>query len=207
MTKRTSPGAHRPRGETDRPPVFVVDESPAAADRYRSWLADSYDVTVATSVGEALRLWDDVFEVIYVDQQLSGLIQYRMSDDSENGLSAQTVLLMSSRLDCAPGSLGFDTHLTKPISKTTLLEKTEALLQRRRYMELMDRYFSLASERARYKAHVAPDQLASDDEYQSLVEEITSVKKELDAIIANLDEQELIEYFDQLPAQSSATHL
>jgi DNA-binding response OmpR family regulator len=84
--------------------------------------------------------------------------------------------------------MGFDDYLVKPVSRDELTQTVSNLLVRDEYDEGVRRLFSLASKKALLESESEPATLEGSEKYQQLLEEIDTLRGELDDKLTRLSE-------------------
>ncbi|SFR42651.1 response regulator transcription factor [Halogeometricum limi] len=116
---------------SERPTVLIADDEAALTDSMAVWLSDDYRVRTAYTGHEALSEFDPSVDVVLLDRHMPGLSGERvMKRLNESDASPKVALLTATSTDdFGPEveDLGFDTHLTKPISRDELLDAVSAL--------------------------------------------------------------------------------
>jgi DNA-binding response OmpR family regulator len=118
----------------ERPTVLIADDEAALTDSMAVWLSDHYRVRTAYTGHEALREFDPTVDVVLLDRHMPGLSGKRVMEElNETDVNPRVALLTATSADdFGPEveELGFDSLLTKPISRDELLEAVSALLAR-----------------------------------------------------------------------------
>jgi len=176
---------------THRPSVLIVEDERQLADLYAEWLADEYDVRTAYDADQALSAIDDGIEVMLLDRRLP-----RSSGDEvleeihRRGIDCQVAMVTAVDPDFDILELGFDDYVIKPIERGDLRDLVQRLLTRGLYNDEVREYFSLVSKRANLETSKSPAELAEDQRYQELVEEIEALEDRLDDIIGQLEDKD-----------------
>ncbi|WP_049917218.1 response regulator transcription factor [Halogeometricum pallidum] len=117
---------------SERPTVLIADDEAALTDSMAVWLSDHYQVRTAYTGHEALREFDPTVDVVLLDRHMPGLSGERVMEElNETDVTPRVALLTATCADdLGPEleELGFDEHLTKPISRDELLEAVSALV-------------------------------------------------------------------------------
>ena len=186
--------------------VLVVEDERELADLFADWLADSYDVRTAYSAADALDELDEDVDVVLLDRRLPE----RSGDDvldtiRERGLDCQVAMVTAVDPDFDTLELGFDSYVVKPVERDELEALVKQLLARSLYNEEVQRYFALASKRATIETTKTDAELAGDDRYQQLCEDIDELRAELDQRVADLDDEDFLAVFHDLRTRDGAT--
>jgi YesN/AraC family two-component response regulator len=78
--------------------------------------------------------------------------------------------------------MGFDDYLVKPVFEDDLQGVVDRLLQRATYDDQVREYFSLASKKAVLETHKSDAELASNEEYTALTENLSELEDDLEAV-------------------------
>jgi DNA-binding response OmpR family regulator len=186
--------------------VLVVEDERELADLFADWLADSYDVRTAYSAADALDELDEAVDVVLLDRRLPE----RSGDDvldtiRERGLDCQVAMVTAVDPDFDTLELGFDSYVVKPVERDELEALVKQLLARSLYNEEVQQYFALASKRATIETTKTDAELAGDDRYQTLCEDIRELRSELDQRVADLDDEDFLAVFHDLQTRDEAT--
>ena len=179
--------------------VLVVDDESGLADLYAVWLGDDHEVETAYSGQEALEEVTDDTDIVFLDRrmpQMSGdevLTTIRSRD-----VDCQVVMATGAPPDFDILDLPFDAYLSKPVSEDDLNAVVERLHRRSTYDDAVQDYFSLMSRQAALQAEKQPEQLAGNDEYTALVDEIETRREELDSLTDQLDQEDVDAFFTEL---------
>jgi CheY-like chemotaxis protein len=179
--------------------VLVVDDESGLADLYAVWLGDDHEVETAYSGQEALEEVTADTDIVFLDRrmpQMSGdevLTTIRSRD-----VDCQVVMATGAPPDFDILDLPFDAYLSKPVSEDDLNAVVERLHRRSTYDDVVQDYFSLMSRQAALQAEKQPEQLAGNDEYAALVDEIETRREELDSLTDQLDQEDVDAFFAEL---------
>jgi DNA-binding response OmpR family regulator len=179
--------------------VLVVDDDRGLADLFTVWLSEDHDVQTAYSGQEAIENVTANTDIVVLDRrmpQMSGdevLTTIRAQD-----LDCQVVMVTGATPEFDILDLPFDAYLSKPVTNDDLNAVIERLHRRSRYDESLQQYFSLISRQATLQAEKQPEQLAGNDEYAALVEEINTRREELDSLTDQLAEEDIDAFFTEL---------
>lgn len=117
--------------------ILLVDDEPDILEVLRfNFTISGYDVTLAASAEEALKLDLSRFSLLILDVMLGGMSGSRMAMQlKENPLTADIPIIMltakNSREDIIDGlRIGVDDYITKPFSVQELLLRVQAVLRR-----------------------------------------------------------------------------
>lgn len=117
--------------------ILLVDDEPDILEVLRfNFTMSGYDVTLAASAEEAMKLDLSRFSLLILDVMLGGMSGSRMAMQlKENPLTADIPIIMltakNSREDIIDGlRIGVDDYITKPFSVQELLLRVQAVLRR-----------------------------------------------------------------------------
>ena len=117
--------------------ILLVDDEPDILEVLRfNFTMSGYDVTLAASAEEALKLDLSRFSLLILDVMLGSMSGSRMAMQlKENPLTADIPIIMltakNSREDIIDGlRIGVDDYITKPFSVQELLLRVQAVLRR-----------------------------------------------------------------------------
>ena len=149
--------------------VLVVDNQPAVAEAYQSYLMESYDVRLAFDGETALEKLDDSVDVVLLDRRMPALSGDEvLSHIRARGHECQVAMVTSTKPDVDVIDMGFDEYLMKPVSEDTLLSTVEGLLDRRDYDETLQEYYTSAKKYAALKAERSAEALEDTEEFKRL---------------------------------------
>ena len=179
--------------------VLVVDDESGLADLYAMWLADDHNIQTAYNGQEAVEKVTADTDIVFLDRRMP-----QMSGDEvlttirDRDLDCQVVMVTGVTADFDILDLPFDAYLSKPVSKDDLKAVIERLHRRSTYDDVLQDYFTLVSRQATLQAEKQPEQLAGNDEYAALVDEIEARQEELDSLIDQLDEEDVNAFYTEL---------
>lgn len=188
--------------QTEETTILAVDDLPEYLELYEARLGDRYEVDTANGGEEALeRLGDDV-DVVLLDRSMPGLSGDEVLErirDAEYDCRVAMVTAVEPDVDVI--DLGFDAYLTKPVSKETLVETVERLLQRSQYSDALAELYSLCSKRALLRRRMAEEDLSESEKYQGLQAEIREQRDAVDDLVASFDHDDFRATFRDIPSQ------
>jgi DNA-binding response OmpR family regulator len=179
--------------------ILVVDDESGLADLYTVWLSDDHDVETAYGGEEAIEKLDAETDIVFLDRrmpQMSGDEVLAAIRDRE--LDCQVAMVTGVDADFDIIDVPFDAYLSKPVSEDDFEAVIERLRRRSAYDDALQRYFSLVSRQTTLQAEKQPEQLAGNDDYTELVEEIERCREELDSLTDQLDETDAKVFFADL---------
>ncbi|WP_049982227.1 response regulator [Halorubrum sp. BV1] len=165
------------------PTVLAVDDEPDLAELYRVYLAEAYDVRIATGGEEALSKMDDSVDVVLLDRRMPDMTGHEVLGQMRAaGYDARIAMLTAVEPDVDIIDMPFDDYKTKPVTKEDILTLVEVLLHRANFDERSQEFFALASKKAALEASGATDS----EEYQDLLEQMEAVRVEVDDALDRL---------------------
>lgn len=181
--------------------ILVADDEPSLAELYTAWLEPDYVVKTANDGQAALNLLNDDVDIALLDRQMPKM----NGDGVVNAISYHdyeccTAMITAVDPDFDILDLPCDDYLTKPVTQEELRSTIDCLLRRAAYDEQMQSYFTLVSKKAVLETDKSPDELADSPEYRALVEEVTDLRAELNATLAELDDADYAGLFRDLDA-------
>ena len=163
--------------------VLVVEDEPDIAALYAGFLEERYDVTVAETAAEAIEIVDGSIDAVLLDRRLpDGSGDDVLEHIRENGFDCRVAMVTAVEPDFDIIDMGFDLYLTKPVSRTNLLDALEALLTRDEYDDLLQEAASLASKRAVLKSQKPTARLEGNESYTELVDRLEAIDADIDDI-------------------------
>jgi two-component system response regulator AdeR len=178
----------------DRPLVLVVEDEADLADLYAAWLGDSYRVRTAYGGREALESLDSKIDVVLLDRRMPGLSGDEVLDAiQERGIDCQVAMVTAVEPDFDVLGMGFDDYLVKPVAREELLDTVGDLERRSTYDARVQELFSLSSKKALLEAEKTDSELAENEEYQDLTEQLETLRAELDTTVDEMDDNEQFE--------------
>ncbi|MFB6236331.1 MAG: HalX domain-containing protein [Halopenitus sp.] len=180
---------------SEEPPlILVVEDEPDLADLYAAWLGDDYRVRTAYGGREALDALDDEIDAILLDRRMPGLSGDEVLDQvRDRGIDCRVAMVTAVEPDFDIIEMGFDDYLVKPVSKESLRETVESLLERNEYEEGVQDLFSVSSKIAVLEAEKRQAELEENEEYQRLKERHEELQDEMDTTVSGFTEHEEFE--------------
>lgn len=171
--------------------MLVVDDEPAITDGQAARLESEYSVRTAYDGVEALEVMDDDVDVVLLDRRMPKLGGVEVVERiREAGYDCRVAMLTGVEPGMDILEMGFDEYLTKPVSKEALFDVVERMVRRARYDRGLRELFALASKVATLETSYEPEVLASSPEYQSLREEMETLRDDVDDALAQLPKNE-----------------
>ncbi|WP_416839559.1 response regulator transcription factor [Haloferax sp. DFSO52] len=109
---------------SDTPTVLLVDDEVELADSLALWLERRCQVRVAYSGREALQLFDEDVDVVFLDRNLPGLPGETVLQELRHRSDADSpaVVMLSATPSDELSDLPADDVLTKPVTKTDIFD-------------------------------------------------------------------------------------
>jgi DNA-binding response OmpR family regulator len=187
------------RADDSRPVVLVTDDEAELADLYAHWLADSYEVLVATSGEEALELATDDVDVALLDRRMPSMTGDEvLSALRQRGVNCRVAMITAVEPDLDIVQMPFDDYMVKPITREELHSVVEVLLSRAQFDDRTQEFFALASKKATLES-AAKD--GSSEEYERLTARMTQLRTELDGTLSQFSNEEFEAAFRELPSE------
>ncbi|MFC7174188.1 HalX domain-containing protein [Haloplanus litoreus] len=173
------------------PLVLVVEDERDLAELYTTWLAGTYRVRTVNDGRAALDELDDEIRVVLLDRRMPDLSGDEVLDAiRERGLDCRVAMVTAVEPDVDVIDMGFDDYLVKPVSRGELTRTVSNLLVRDEYDEGVQRLFSLASKKALLESDTSEAASEESEKYQQLLDDIASLRAELDDKLAQLSESD-----------------
>lgn len=166
--------------DTDPVTILVVDDEQSVADAYAAMLEDDYEVRTAYSGEEALELFDERVDVVFLDRRMPDLSGDKVLEEIRNR-SGQSKVVMVSAVD--PDfdilEMDFDGYLTKPVTPDHLKDTIIDLQARSNYREEIQQLWSLETKRDIIESVKSSDELMKNEVYQELRSKISELKSQI----------------------------
>lgn len=173
---------------TESPVVLIVEDERNLADLYAKWVRDDYDVRTAYDGETALEELDDAVDVVLLDRRMPGLSGDAVLDRIREGsIDCRVAMVTAVKPDFDILELGFDDYLSKPASKDDLHAVVEELLARASYDQTLQEYYALVAKRATLRSEKRARELANNDRYQRITDQIEEYEAKLDLKEATMD--------------------
>lgn len=183
----------------DTSTVLIVDDKSDVVDTYAIWLSDEYTIRTAYNGREALESLDHDVDVVLLDRRMPGLSgDDVLSKIRDRGIDCRVAMVTAVEPDFDILDLGFDAYLVKPVLGDELQQTVTQLLARSEYDEQMQEYFALTSKCGILEAEKSSDALAENDEYQELLERLSTLDCELSETVALFEDQDFEAAFREL---------
>jgi len=178
----------------ESPLILVVEDEPDLADLYAAWLGGDYRVRTAYGGREALDALEAGIDAMLLDRRMPGLSGDEVLDEvRDRGIDCSVAMVTAVEPDFDIIEMGFDDYLVKPVSKESLRETVESLLERNEYDDGVQELFSIASKKAVLEAEKRQAELEESEEYQRLDERHGELQAELDTTVGGFTEHEEFE--------------
>jgi len=129
--------------------VLIVEDNQSLADTYELWLEPEYDVRLAHDGVDGLACYDSGVDIVLLDRKLpdrSGQRVIQRMDQCD--IDDQKAMLTSTEPGAELTDIPCDEYLTKPVSKTELLDTVLELRLRLQLDDALKRHFALTSKLA-----------------------------------------------------------
>lgn len=171
--------------------VLVVDDEQGLADLYANWLEGRYTVHTSYNGTDALETLNQDIDVVLLDRRMPDMSGDEvLTEIRDRGLPCRVAMVTAVEPDFDVVEMGFDDYVTKPVTEDQLLDVVDSLLSRRQYDDRIQELFSLMSKRHVLEAEKSDADLATHDEYTTLVEQITEIRSSLDERVRSFDDED-----------------
>ncbi len=168
--------------------VLVVDNEPAVAEAYESYLAVDYEVRLAFDGETALDRLDETVDVVLLDRCMPALSGDEVLEHIRSaGYDCQVAMVTAVKPDVDIVEMGFDEYLKKPVSGSTLTDTVSDLLDRRQYDEKLQAYYTSAKKYAALRAESSAADIEDSDEFRRLQDQVTRMSEEVDRAFDRID--------------------
>ncbi|MFB6142375.1 MAG: response regulator [Halorientalis sp.] len=186
----------------DLPTVLVVDDEADVADAYAAQLAGEYEVETAYSGEEALEQLGPETDVVLLDRRMPGISGDEVLEHvREERLDCRVAMVTAVDPDFDIIDMGFDDYVTKPVSKSDLVDTIERLLTCAEYEDRLQEYYQLTSKYVTLLSNKSSAELERSEEFADLREERERVREELDETIDQFDDRHFTAVFRELTDQ------
>jgi DNA-binding response OmpR family regulator len=185
--------------ETEPATVLVVDDEPDVADAYAAQLNSEFIVATAYGGQEALDKLDVSVDVVLLDRRMPGVSGDEVLEViRERDLSIRVAMVTAVDPDFDIIEMPFDDYIIKPVSRDELFETIDRLLRAGTYEEQMRRYYALSAKHATLSANKPESELAGNEQFQQLEEEMESLRDSLDETVEEFDDDDFVAAFRDL---------
>ena len=171
--------------------ILIVEDEPELADLYAVWLSAEYSVDVAYGAKEAIAKADESFDIMILDRRMPeqpGRKVLRKVRDA--GYQMRVAMVTAVEPDFDILEMEFDDYAVKPVSREDMLELVSDLIDRDSYSELMNKMYQISEKKALLEERKDQRELSDNDEYQQLIEDLDSVKQQVDKKAGQLNTQQ-----------------
>jgi len=163
--------------------VLVVDDEGDILDTYSTWLSDEYEVRTASGGEEALEKLDGEVSVVLLDRRMPDMLGREvLGEIRDRDTDPRVAMVTAVSPDFDVLGMGFDAYLVKPVKRDDLLRTVEGLTGQKDYVEKITEYHSLVSRKVVLEQEMSDERLAGNERYRDLLDEIESMKDEVDAL-------------------------
>ncbi len=166
----------------ETPTILIVEDERELADLFAAWLAADYECQLAYNGREALDQITDATDVILLDRRMPGLSGDEVLDELRNrGYRCPVGMVTAVEPDFDIVEMGFDDYIIKPVTAAELREFVSSLHSVSEYDTDLQELFRLSAKRASLEASKNETELARNQDYQRLLEQIAELKAVADA--------------------------
>jgi two-component system response regulator AdeR len=159
--------------------VLIVDDEPNVVEAYALWLKNEFDIVTATGGEEALEAIDDTVDVVLLDRRMPTLSGDEVLEEiHDRGFDPRVAMVTAVDPDFDIVEMSFDAYLTKPVTKSDLVETVDQLVSLNEYAAGVREQFALAEKRAVLEIEMTEAELAESEEYQELLDELERIDDE-----------------------------
>lgn len=186
--------------------VLIVEDEPEVAELYRGYLDGPYDVQVANTGEEALRLADEDVDGVLLDRRLPDISGAEvLAELRSRELDCRVAMVTAVEPDVDIVEMGFDLYLVKPATRDDILAAVERLGTRSSYDAKLRRTAALVTKRAVLETERTPAELRSSEEYGELLSRIESLQGDLDDLATAFSPDDYRMLFRDIGSSSSAS--
>lgn len=169
--------------------ILVVDDEERIADLYASHLGENYRVETAYSGSDALELVSDEFDVVLLDRRMPELSGDEVLDRIRgDGYDGRVVMVTATDPDFDILDMPFDEYVVKPVMGDTIQKVVETQLLLDSYEMRLNEYFRIKSKLSALERTKSQFELEDDDRYEELTVLATSIRDDLEEMLAEHDE-------------------
>ncbi|WP_248896749.1 response regulator transcription factor [Haloplanus halobius] len=177
---------------TDTVTVLIVEDETDLADTYAIWLEqEEYEVWTAYSGDEALSKLEPAIDVILLDRRMPNIpgdVVLKKAREREGAYQISMLTAVEPNADIF--DLPFDEYLTKPVTRTEVLDAVERLVVRDSIEDDLNELFQLASKHSTLATQSNDD---IERTQRKIQEEIQDQHETIQSKIQRLDDPE--DYF------------
>jgi len=161
--------------------VLIIEDEEAIAQSYERCLEDEYEVRTAQDGDSGLGRLDGSVDVVLLDRMMPGMSGSEVLERiRERPESPRIVMVTAVDPDFDILEMEFDEYITKPPDPDELRETVADLCQQADREARVRRYRSLLNKQSVLEAEKSEAELAENEEYSQLREEIDALEAELD---------------------------
>lgn len=181
--------------------VLVVDDEPDVADAYAAQLDSKFRVLTSYGGQDALDSIDVSVDVVLLDRRMPGISGDEVLETIRNrGISPRVAMVTAVDPDFDIIDMPFDDYVIKPVSRDDLIETVERLLTASDYEQKLQRYHSLAGKHATLLANKPQSELADNEEFQQLSDQMNQLQEKLDDQVTSFSDDDFKAAFRDLDA-------
>lgn len=175
--------------------VLIVEDDKSIAEIYEQFLEDLYTIETVHTAADAIdRLKHDdapAFDVVLLDRRLpDGLGSDVLEVINENELDCRVGMVTGVEPDFDIVDMGFDLYIVKPVTRSDLRQAVKKLFVRSEYDGLLQEATALASKRALLESEKSAGELAENENYTELLEQIDDLDEEFIEVADNLTSED-----------------
>jgi DNA-binding response OmpR family regulator len=184
---------------TEPATVLVVDDEPDVADAYAAQLENEFIVSTAYGGQEALDNIDASVDIVLLDRRMPGISGDEVLEKiRERDLNIRVAMVTAVDPDFDIIEMPFDDYIIKPVSRDELFETIDRLLNAASYEEQMRRYYALSAKHATLSANKPESELAENEQFQQLEQQMEGLRGELDNTLSEFDDEDFAAAFRDL---------
>lgn len=161
--------------------VLIVEDEPDLAALYRDWLRPTYSVETVHSGEAALdQMVEMPPDVVLLDRHLPDISgDTVLTSARDRGHEQPVAMVTAVTPDFDALDLGFDEYLSKPVDREELHDTVEHLLDARSWVALQRSLSAKKIKRNVLQLEHSDLDLAENDEYSRLIDEINRLESRL----------------------------
>lgn len=177
---------------TSSPPrVLVVEDETELAELFAEWLAEEYEVDVATDGETALDLVDGDTDVVLLDRLMPGISGDEVLETiRERGFDCRVAMVTAVEPNFDVLDMGFDDYVVKPVFREDIRRLVSGLRERDEYDRHLSELFSLASKLAALESHKQRDELTENEGYRRLKADLAETRDRVEQLEAGMSEED-----------------
>ena len=187
--------------------VLVVDDEADVADAYAAQLEQSFRVDVAYSGEEALDTLDSETDIVLLDRRMPGLSGDEVLDRIRTeGLDVRVSMVTAVDPGFDIIEMPFDDYVTKPVSKSDLIDTIERLLTCAEYEDLLQDYYRTISKYATLLANKSAAELENSGEFEELERKRDAIKRQLEDTVDKFEDRHFATVFREIHERGEVAH-